>query len=182
MISREKADLIRSLADADGFIEPENVINEARRPRSLIHEDFDWDIDSAAHSHWLDTARRLIRFVKLEFIIEARTLTSVAYVVDPDRPAKSKRYVDITIAASNREKSHAILLAEMMRITAAIRRAQQVANALGLRPQLDLMLSNVEVMVREADAAVRRARKAASARGKKRKVRRKTHAPGEAHA
>ena len=127
MISREKAELIRSLADADGYIEPQSVIDEARRPRSLLHEDFEWDVDAAARSHWLETARQLIRFVKLEFIVDTRTLTSVAYVVDPDRPAKSKRYVDITVAAGMKEKAHAILLAEMMRITAAIRRAQQVA-------------------------------------------------------
>ena len=167
MISREKAELIRSLADEEGFIEPQSVIDEARNPRSILHEDFPWNVAEAAQAHWIEVARRLIRFVKIEFIVDTRTLSSVAYVVDPDRPPKSKRFIDIQMAATQREKAHAILLAEMMRITSAIRRAQQVAAALGLRPQLDAMLMDVESMIREADAAATRARASASRSRKK---------------
>jgi hypothetical protein len=169
MISREKADLIKSLADADGYIEPQTVIDEARKPRSLLHDDFDWDVDSAAHAHWIDTARRLIRFVKLEIVVQSRTISSVYYVKDPDRPARSKRYIDLTVAAQQRNLAHQILLDEMSRITSAVRRAQQVATVLGLRAQLDALLMDVEELVAEAEAATERAR-ARRTKGKKSKT------------
>jgi hypothetical protein len=166
MISREKADAIRALADADGYIEPSAVINAARNRTHPLHEEFNWNEREAAQSHWLDTARRLIRFVKLEIVIQHRTIQSVAYVVDPDRPPKSRRYVDLTVAAQSKNMAQQVLLSEMERITAAVRRAQQVATVLGLRRELDLLLQNVQDVVAAADVAAAKARESA---GKKRK-------------
>src|SRR5262245_2932887 len=158
MISKEKADLIATLADSSGYIEPQDVVNEARRASSPLHSEFIWDEGEAAERHWLDTARRLIRFVKLEITVEERMIESVAYVSDPDRPTKSKRYVDLTVAARSHDMARQVLLAEMGRIAAAIRRAQHISEVLGMRRELDALLANVESLVAEAEAATARAK------------------------
>lgn len=164
MISADKADLIRSLADPDGYIEPSAVITEARSPRSLLHEDFNWNVQEAAEAHWLETARRLIRFVKLHITIQHREISCVHYVVDPERPPKSKRFIDLTIAAQHRNMAQQILLDEMERITAAVRRAQQVAMVLGLSAQLDALLQDIHAVI--AAAEIKRTKTKAKKRAK----------------
>lgn len=158
MISKEKADAIRALADENGYIEPRDVITTARDPGSPLHDEFTWDITTAADERWVDQARRLIRLVKIEITIDEKVIRSVAYVVDPDRPPRSRRYVDLTVAATHQAMAQEILFAEMERVTAAIRRAQEVAIVLGLRPQLELLLDNVRNVVDAAREAVARAR------------------------
>jgi hypothetical protein len=180
MISKEKADAIRALADENGYIEPRDVVAAARDPGSPLHDEFPWDTQTAAEAYWIDQARRLIRLVKIEITIDEKVIRSVAYVVDPDRPPRSRRYVDLTVAATHQAMSQEILFAEMERVTAAIRRAQEVATVLGLRPQLDVLLDNVRNVVDAAEAAVARMRAKPKAKAKKVKARRSQRGRAEA--
>ena len=126
MISKEKADYIISLAEDNGYINPERVIEDASNRNSPIHTEFDWDDKSAAHTHRLDQARTLIRFVKLNVQVHNVTVVAPYYVPDPERPLHSKRYIELTVAGRNAETARQVLLAELDRIAAAIRRAQQI--------------------------------------------------------
>jgi hypothetical protein len=146
MISEEKAAFISSLADDKGYIDPQRVIDEARNPKTPIHEDFDWDVNVAAQKCWMDQATTLIRFVRLNLVIEHRSVIAPHYVVDPDRPPKSRRYVDLSLAARNRATSWQILFSELDRIAAATRRAQQIADVVGLRAELDEFLDDVSLL------------------------------------
>jgi hypothetical protein len=172
MISKEKSDFLRSLADAHGRLDPTAVIEAARPPSSPIHSDFTWDVDEAAQACWVEEARRLIRLIKLEVTIEHRTVTAVAYVTDPLRPPTSRRYVDITVAARQAEMAQQVLMAELDRIAAAVRRAQEIAAVLGLTDQLNELLSNVDAVRVEAERraeakAAATKRKSGKGKGKK---------------
>jgi uncharacterized protein YecE (DUF72 family) len=143
MIAKEKSDFVISLAEGNGYISPERVIEAARDPTSPIHTDFTWDVREAAREHWLDQARTLIRFVKLNVQISNRSVIAPYYVPDPQRPTHSKRYIELTVAGRNDDVARQVLVAELDRIAAAIRRAQQIADVLGLSDQLDELLDNV---------------------------------------
>jgi hypothetical protein len=151
MISAEKQTYIRSLADARGYIEPVRLIEVARDPGNLLHDEFEWDVQKAAGQQWIEQARRLIRQVKVEVTIEHREIRSVGFVVDPDRPPKSHRYVDISIAARNREQARQIIVDEMGRITAAVRRARLIATVLGLEDELDRLIGTVRDVIAAAE-------------------------------
>ena len=146
MITPAKAAFINSLADEDGRVDPEVLVQAAKDPASPVHGDFDWDVQAAAKKHWLSTAQSLIRLVRITMTVENQTLVVPHYVPDPKRPSKSKKYVDITFAATNREMSRQIMLSEMDRIASAIRRAQDVATVLGhgLGDELDAWLGTVQ--------------------------------------
>jgi hypothetical protein len=144
MISKDKSDFIRTLADQTGHIEPADVVTAAREPGSPIHDEFEWEVEKAAQQAWLDHARRLIRLVKIEVTVENRVYRSVAYVSDPEREPKSRRYVDVTFAAQQRSTARAIITAEMDRIVAAIRRARELAMVLGLTSMLDELLADTD--------------------------------------
>jgi hypothetical protein len=153
MISLDKANYIRTLADKSGHIEPGRLVEVAREPDNILHDEFEWDVQKAAEEQWIDQARRLIRMVRIEITVEHREVRAVGYVVDPDRPPKSHRYVDISIAARNRDQAHQIILDEMSRITAAVRRAQAIAAVLGLEGELDRLLDNVRDVIAAAERA-----------------------------
>jgi len=56
------------IAQRDGEIRKDAVVDAARSPRSRLHNYFEWDLRKAAEKHWLDTAGRLIRAIKIEVI------------------------------------------------------------------------------------------------------------------
>jgi hypothetical protein len=167
MISKEKADYICSLADKDGYIDPHSVVEAARNPNSPIHNDFQWSVAAAAQENWLDQARALIRFVKVNVTINRRTVAAPYYVPDPERPTRSARYIELTIAGRNAEVAQQIMMAEMDRIAAAIKRAQQIAEVLGLSKMLDDLLEDVTTI----RTAAERRREAKAVAGGKRKPR-----------
>lgn len=166
MLSAEKTDAIRALS-RDGFVEPAHVVEAARDPESVLHDEFVWDVNEAAQQHWLDTARSLIRIVRVEVKDEpARTLAPF-YVVDPMRPPKSTRYVELNKAARDRDLANRVLSDEVDRIVSAIRRAQSVAGALGLSDALADLLDNVNLLKSRAETAA--AEKAALEKPRRRK-------------
>jgi hypothetical protein len=143
MLAKNKAAAIRSLSDGEGYIEPAVVVEEARDPASILHDEFEWDDAVAAEQHRLDTARGLIRFVRLEVEIEETTVIAPYYVTDPTRPPRTQRYVELNRVARDREVAARVLSDELDRILAAIRRATNVAAVLGMSPELEAMLDEV---------------------------------------
>jgi hypothetical protein len=153
MISQAKADFIRSLAGPGGQLDPEKVVEAARPPGSPIHEDFEWDLETAARQHWIEQARTLIRYVRFEVVIERETIVVPYYVVDPDRPPKSQTYVELTSVKGQRARALRVLDDEVDRIASAIERARKVALVLGVGPDLDSMLINLQTLAERARAA-----------------------------
>jgi hypothetical protein len=175
MISAEKAAFIRTLADESGHIEPSEVVAAARNPRSPLHDEFEWEVGKAAQQSWLDHARRLIRLVKIEVTIENRVYRSVAYVSDPERDSKSRRYIDVTVAGARRATARAIITAEMERITAAIRRARELAMVLGLDQMLDELLADVDQIRALAQEPRKRTNKKIAKKAARRATTRRPH-------
>jgi len=86
MITDERiiAELTRIVERHGGVLRPEDVVDEARDPRSPLHDQFDWDDSEAAHKWRLHQARNLIR-------------VCVRYVETPDRERKPCRvFVSLT--------------------------------------------------------------------------------------
>jgi hypothetical protein len=171
MISQDKQNFIRSLANPQGHIEPAILIEQARDPECILHDEFEWDEGKAAQAHWLDRARELIRIVRIEMVVEHREIRAPWFVIDPDRPPQSRRYIATTMAANDRAKAREIISDEMGRIVAAIRRARAIASVLGLDEELEQLLQQVNTVIAAAEAAEQRARQAAAKRkgGKKKK-------------
>jgi hypothetical protein len=150
MISAQKAAFIRALADSSGRIEPETVIEAARPPESILHDEFEWDIETAARTTWLEQARGLIRYVRLQVTIERQTIIAPFYIPDPQRKPKSKTYLELSTAIGQRELAMKILEDEVERITSAVERARAVALVLGIGPDLDGMLAALSTIKAKA--------------------------------
>ena len=90
MMSQEgKREILESIAKSNGGrLTPELVVAAARDPEHPLHSEFDWDDESAAHQHRLAIARRIIRSVRINVVVQNRVIPVCCYVHDPQAPPK----------------------------------------------------------------------------------------------
>lgn len=153
-ITNEVRERINEIAAANGgHITADMVLADARRESSPLHACYDWNVESAAHEHWLDTSRRLIRSVRVVFKEERSVIRAMAYVRDPAMPSDRQGYVSVTKLRDDQDLSREALVNEFARAAGALRRARELAAALGMREQMDSMLDQIELWMLQADGA-----------------------------
>ena len=65
-----RAALLAIAARHDGLLSPAQIVEEARDPASPLHDEFEWDDDSAAEQYRMAQAGALVRRLKLTVIRE----------------------------------------------------------------------------------------------------------------
>jgi hypothetical protein len=134
-----RAAAIRALADQEGRITAERVVDAARQQDHPLHHDFIWDDVKAAHQHRLDQARRLIASVKVVMTVDHQKFSVVGYVRDPDA-SPLQGYRAVAHVRTERDASVDVLLAEIERVKSILERAESIARALGLEGELQAAL------------------------------------------
>jgi len=138
-----------------GILTPEAVLEDARNPASPLHTLFEWDEQKAAYSHWLETARRIIRSVRVVVKTETATVQSVAYVRAPDLPGSQQGYRSVLALRSDKAQSREAIVQEFQRAGAVLRRARELAEALEMREDVEDVIDSVEdLKVRALEAKV----------------------------
>lgn len=131
-IRTEIVDRLRGLQKEDGRLDPKDVVNDARHPRSPLHDSFEWDDSVAAEQHRLLQARRLIGAVKFEIRIHKVDIPAPIYVKDPDDHV----YRTVVAVRSDEDQARAALIAATDRVVAALKRARVLAMALNQEEEL----------------------------------------------
>jgi hypothetical protein len=79
---------LREIYESRGRLDPKDVVEVARNPKSVLHDTFNWNNDEAAEQWRLQQARQLIRSVKIERVENTEGPRSVRfvrqYVHDPE--------------------------------------------------------------------------------------------------
>ena len=128
---------LAALENDDGVITPEAVVAAAAPPDSALHGYFTWDDAKAAHAHRLDQARTLIRSVKVEFRIDRKVVRSVAYVRDPQADAGEQGYRSVAELRRVPDEARNAVVAAFAAAAAHLRRARELADALGQQVEID---------------------------------------------
>lgn len=131
-MSPEQAEFIQSLADNEGRITPEAVIEAARPPDSLINGLFTWDNTKAAEKWRLHQARSAIVRVTFEVTVRHRILAVPVYVRDPEKAKKEAGYREVAEIATHEDLAQRALERELRAIEALVTRARAVAAGLGM--------------------------------------------------
>ncbi len=118
---------IKALEDRAGKLTPEQVIEAAADESSALHGCFTWDDSEAAAKYRLDEARELIRSVRIETVIEERTIRSVAYVHDPRREQNESGYVNVLRV--RKPDAVEVMRTELNSIAALLERAHGIAQS-----------------------------------------------------
>jgi hypothetical protein len=137
----EAAAALRRLEARDGRIYPHEVVAAARDPNSPLHAFFEWDNDVAASRWRLQQAALLIRRVKHTIFALDIPITIPRYLKDPTivavPEAPIRPYRNIDNVKTERDTARAILIDEMKRVALAVRRAKNLAVALGFEEDID---------------------------------------------
>jgi len=138
-----------------GTLLVDDVIAEAKRNKSgILYKQFNWDLKKAAMEHWRSEARELIRSVKVVFRTQKTTITSVAYVRNPEAESDEQGYVSTISLIGEVEKSRAALMAEFTRAAAALRRARELAIVFEMEGEIEAVAQSVEMMRTKVEARV----------------------------
>lgn len=140
---------IEATARDDGIITADCVVEAARDEANPLHHEFDWNDSSAAHQHRLAVARALIREIRIEVVdTPRRQITKLSYVHDPR--AKGQAYIPLSRVARSKQLAKEVMEAELSRCESAIVRAREVADAIGLRDDLDELLRQLIAVRKKA--------------------------------
>jgi len=129
---------IAACKNSKGKLTPDAVIEAAKDPTSVLHGEFEWDVNKAAYQSWTDTARRLIREVQL--VVEYQDVRVVAPFYITDHGSKESSYVETTKVAKKHAFAKQALGDELARIKGAVHRAMSMAVVFGLVSNFEKML------------------------------------------
>lgn len=139
-----RARLAEITQQADGVLTPQAVVAEARNRASPLHGWFVWDDTAAAEAYRLIQARALITSVKIVVTTEHSTVQTVAYVRNPDAEHLDSGYVTVRSLRDDKQRARAAIIQEFARVAAIMRRAREIAQALGLDGEVDHILEQIE--------------------------------------
>jgi hypothetical protein len=142
---------IEQCKDRNGRITPKAVVQAAANPKSVLHAEFEWDMEKAAHQAWEARARELIRSVKFIVHYEDKVVAAPYYVSDPS--ADESSYVQTAKIAKSKSASTRVLSAEVDRIKSLVTRARSLAIAFGLEPSFEHMLDEIVNVENALEAA-----------------------------
>jgi len=145
---QEVAVRLTALEQANGLLDPVDVVEAARDPASPMHDFFEWDDSEAARLHRLGQARQLIRRVKIEVTVRDVPMDVVRYVRDPDTVS----YRNITNVRTEEDTARRVITDEMMRVSKAAKRARAIAAVLGVEGDVQEILRLASVVARQLSA------------------------------
>lgn len=126
---------------AGKVLRPEDIIADARNPKSPLHDAFEWDDTKAAHAYRLQQARRLIREIRIDVTYDSHEITAPVYVQDTRR---DKGYVAAEDLKTNRQHAAECLARRLRACYSDLAANRELANELGLSDAFDKFLDGLE--------------------------------------
>jgi hypothetical protein len=143
---RDDAAIAANIEQRHGELTPAIVVEEARDVSHPWHTEFEWNDGVAGERYRLNQARRLIAQVRITVIQGRSQVAQVAYVHDPGLKHQ-QGYIPLAIARASDDKARTIVVAELHRVQWALRRCLSIAGALGLAPQVEKILTEVDQLL-----------------------------------
>jgi hypothetical protein len=152
---KEIRDALAKIAEENGgLLTPDAVVAAAASKSSVLHGEFEWDAKKAAHAHRIEQARTLIRSVRVVITTDKTTVSTVAYVRDPDVERDEQGYCATASLVGDIERARAALVNEFSRAAAALRRARELAVAFSMEGEVEAVTASVDSMRTRIEAKV----------------------------
>jgi hypothetical protein len=134
-------------AELDGLrnqhrLEPEDVRELARDPASSLHRHYDWDKDRVHEEYLLEQSRHIIRSYKIVVEIEDIPVKISRYIPDPVAQPKGP-FVETLSLRDDKNKAREAVLSKLRQTLHDFNTARTLAIVLGLRDELDELITQV---------------------------------------
>lgn len=134
---------LRALESGNGVITPDAVVSDAANPESPLHKYFEWDDTEAARKYRIEQARTLIRSVRVEIVEQKHKLSTIAYVRNPEAERNEQGYQSVAKLRTDKDRARKATIEEIQRAEYALQRAYDVAESLGLKKEIEQLISMV---------------------------------------
>jgi hypothetical protein len=141
-LSKVQQEYLVSLSK-NGRLTVDEVLADAKRKNSPLHDLYNWDMQKAAEEFWRERTREIIRTIKVVVTTQEYEFKAPCYVRDPDCENGEQGYIAVTALKRNPESARVELLAEFDRAAGVLRRAVNLAKVLGLEREVNGMLNSV---------------------------------------
>jgi hypothetical protein len=139
--------------EKEGKLNKYDVVEAARDPKSPLHRHFTWSDKRCGELRRADEAMRLVESYRLEIVVVDEVVSTPYYHRDPDRAGNEAGYIALPKLQEDKRLALLTLKMEAERVRSALTRARNIAVALGLKSQLENMLSEIVGKIREMMAA-----------------------------
>jgi hypothetical protein len=116
---------LAAIAEANGgYLSPANVVESARNPDSVLHDEFEWDDENAAESYRLAQAGALIRRVKFNLVKVGQKSKKItieatrAFQSRPSQRTENGGYESITAIMADPEKREELVTQVLKELSA----------------------------------------------------------------
>jgi hypothetical protein len=140
-LTDDQIERVKALETARGEITPRAVVEDAKDKSSPLHELFEWNKVKAAEAHWLDVAREVIGAVRVVVVTTEHTIKAPMYV--RDMSANGQGYRSVTSLRSDPVSARQSLIYTLEVAAGHLRRAQDIAQPLGLQAEVDQLLAQI---------------------------------------
>lgn len=140
-LTRAQIAAIQALENDRGQLTPGQVVEAARDKRSPLHTLFDWNVNTAAEQWWLHRARVILGAVKIQVVTQEFNYKAPAYVVDTE--AEGQGYRSVVSLKSDTDSARESLIYTLEVAAGHLRRAQDLAQPLGLAAEIDHLLTEI---------------------------------------
>lgn len=130
-----------------GRLNKHDVVKAARNKNSPLHRHFTWSDKRCGELHRADEALRLIESYHIETVIVDEVVEVPNYVVDPDKRVGEAGHIALSKLQEDKRLGLLALKSEAERVHSALTRARGIAIALGLRTELENMMSDFLVEI-----------------------------------
>jgi hypothetical protein len=132
---------IKALENRRGQVTPRRVIEDAKSPKSPLHELFTWSEGEAAEKWWLHQARLIIGAVRVMVTNETHSYRVSGYVVDTTMEGSG--YRSTAAITSDPESARESLVYTLEVAAGHVKRAFDLSGPLGLAKEVDALLAQI---------------------------------------
>lgn len=138
--------VLEDIERRDGRVTPEAVVDEARKPSSVLHPAFEWDDRVAAEQYRLQQARYILRHIVVREVAPEAPMPVRAFVVadtqDNDDEERGRGYVHIRTAMSDPALRDAVLAKALAELNQWRQRYANLSELAKVFAALDQALAN----------------------------------------
>lgn len=140
-VKRDLRDYLNTLVRPDGLLLAQDVVEDAKRPESLLHDSFPWDDAIAANEHRLQIARQIIRSVKINVTVNHIVLDVPEWGHVTTTGKQIAGYRKLDAIKEHEDYRRELLHDEVERAKAAISRTLGIAGELGCVDEVQHILA-----------------------------------------
>lgn len=152
-MEKEKEEAIHAVLtqlEKRGRLTPDHTIEEARNPKSPLHEEFTWDVQAAALITWRAQARALISRFEINVVVRQTEYRIQEFVEAPGKAGREQGYIAFTRIKDKKQLAREFFDRELGIAASYVAKTKDYAQVLGLDRRVERVVDDITSLRKDA--------------------------------